>query len=306
MQNDKRVIFLGSKKSGLNCLKAIYNINPTALVGVITIDDREDSRSSLYEIIAFCKINSIEIKIAKSKYESERCIKFFKPDLAIVFGWYWIISHKVINESELGFIGVHYSILPKYRGCSPLVWSIINGDEEIGFSVFSLTKNMDEGDIWYQYKRKLNNNDDIGNILQEFDDVFVTEIQTLYPNILKKNLKPSPQNKELATYCKQRKPIDGLINWSENATNVFNFIRAQSKPYPGAFSYYFNEKLIIWKSRIYSETISNYPCGIFIKINNSIIVSCGNNTAIELLEVNYLNHDGNAISIFKKFNIQTN
>ena len=99
-------------------------------------------------------------------------------------GWYWIFSEDVLNSVPNGFIGVHYSLLPKYRGFSPLVWSIINGENEAGFSMFSMNAGMDEGDIWLQKKISVGKNEYIGEIMDKFEKEVVNSFSELLPDIL--------------------------------------------------------------------------------------------------------------------------
>lgn len=146
----KRVLFLGSKKQGLLVLKKIYELSPETLIGIVTIDDRSYTRSMLSEFKLFSKKNSLSLFIAQNKKESEDFIIKVKPDLCMVVGWYWLITQQVLNFVPNGFIGIHNSFLPLFRGGSPLVWAIISGEKKIGFSFFSFTEKIDDGDVWIQ------------------------------------------------------------------------------------------------------------------------------------------------------------
>ena len=166
MKKIERVLFIGSKQLGLDCLKTIYSQSKETLVGVLTFDDTSDGRSKFNDFIDFCSTNEIPMFIAKNKTESEKIVKKQHPDICIVVGWYWLFSNEILSEVPNGLLGIHNSLLPKYRGGAPLVWSIINGEKNIGFSMFTLTEGMDEGDIWFQYKIELKQEDDINTILK--------------------------------------------------------------------------------------------------------------------------------------------
>lgn len=136
----------------------------------LTVDDRTDSRSVFDEFISFSKENNISLSVARDRKESEELILRLKPDLCIVVGWYWLIIKEILERVENGFIGIHNSLLPKYRGSSPLVWAIINGDEKVGISLFKFSDGIDNGDILFQRSIHISYEEYISNILQKLED----------------------------------------------------------------------------------------------------------------------------------------
>ncbi|MDO8994413.1 MAG: formyltransferase family protein, partial [Daejeonella sp.] len=170
MGNINKVLFIGSKKLGLNCLKAIRTVSENTISGVLTIDDSMDPRSVLQEYITYCKENNIKLSIAKNRKDSEQIIVYENPELCLVICWYWLFTKTILETVPFGFIGLHNSLLPKYRGGSPLVWNIINGEETVGFSLFSFTERMDDGVIWHQYKYNPDPNSNISTILDHLEE----------------------------------------------------------------------------------------------------------------------------------------
>ena len=162
-----RVLFIGSKDSGLKVLKKMYYAVPDKLVGCVTVDDLPDPRSSLIQIKEFCDENKIPIDILAGKNALTESLDKYKPDICFVMGWYYIIPEKLIGQVPGGFIGIHNSLLPLHRGFAPVVWAIINADKETGFSVFSIDKGMDTGEIWYQEKVKIEASDYINDVLRK-------------------------------------------------------------------------------------------------------------------------------------------
>jgi methionyl-tRNA formyltransferase len=242
----RRVLFVGSKKIGLSCLKEMYNLSKDSLIGVVTINDEDDTRSEFKNIQKFCKKNNIPVSIAPSKQQSEDIILSYKPDICFVIGWYWLISEKTLNKVPNGFLGIHNSLLPLYKGGSPLVWQLINGEEEVGVSMFTLTKGVDNGDLWFQQKVKINNIDNINDVLLKIESQTIKNFKLYYLDIIKGKKSPTPQPNITESYCAQRIPGDGLVDWKKSSIEISNFIRAQSKPYPGAYSFYKEQKLIFW------------------------------------------------------------
>lgn len=283
-------------------MKAMHSQSKETLIGVITFDDTADNRSKINDFMDFCSSNEIPIFIAKNKSDSEKIVKELHPDICFVVGWYWLISNDTLKGVPYGFLGIHNSLLPKYRGGSPLIWSIINGEKKIGFSIFTFTEGMDEGDIWLQCEFELKEEDDINSVLLKIEKEAVKQLNQNYLKILSRELKPIPQNHLNATYCAQRKPEDGLIDWNKSSTQIYNFIRAQSHPYPGAFTSYKSKKLIIWKAKMNSETYIGTPGQIARISKEGVTVICGNNKSITILDVEYEGIKTNSDTILKTIN----
>lgn len=299
MSQIQKILFIGSKQLGLNCLKAMHKISPKTLLAVLTFDDSSDTRSKYTDFGEYCNSNAIPFLTAKNRKDSEKIIEAQKPDMCIVVGWYWLVGSHVLKQVRHGLLGIHNSVLPKYRGSAPLVWGIINEEKRLGFSMFSFTEGMDEGDVWFEHDFELKEDDYISDVLQKLEKAAVVELNKHYLNIINQKLKPKVQNHQEATYCAQRIPSDGIIDWTQSAKQVYNFIRAQAKPYPGAFSMFKNEKLIIWRAKIKKETYYGTAGQVAQISSEGVFVICGDNKAIILEEVEYLGENQNPNQVFK-------
>ncbi|CAN5531471.1 formyltransferase family protein [soil metagenome] len=298
-KENRNILFIGSKSSGLELLKVLFsNIsesNREIKISVLTFDDSSDIRSKLYEYKIFTSENNIPITIANNRKEADLYIRAISPDICFVMGWYWIFSEKILSSVPNGFIGIHYSLLPKNRGFSPLVWSIINGEEYSGFSIFSMNAQMDEGDIWLQKKISIGKDEYIGEIMDKFEYEVINSFSDLLPQILNGSAKPGPQEKTGASYLKKREPEDGKIDWQESAEKIYNFIRAQTDPYPGAFTFFANKKIIVTSAKL-SQNISNDLPGIITeKTSEGVLVACGHKTSllIQTIEINGRKYNSN-------------
>lgn len=175
-------------------------------------------------------------------------VEEYQPDLCIVVGWYWLIPEAMMASVRLGFVGIHFSLLPLYRGSSPLVWAMIHGERETGVSMFTLVKDVDAGDLWGQRRIEILPGEYIGTVLLRLEDEASTLIKDVFPQMLRAEVRPVPQDHSRATYCSPRSPEDGVIDWDWSAERVLRFIRAQSKPYPGAFTHVDTDRLTIWRA----------------------------------------------------------
>lgn len=295
------MLFVGSKVSGLKVLKKIFTLSGNRLVGCVTMDDTEDPRSELSGFCSFCKENSIDIDILKGKCDLTNSIDRFKPDICFVMGWYAIISEALLDKIRGGFIGIHSSLLPKHRGFAPVVWAMIAGEDKTGFSVFSLDRGMDTGDVWYQKEIAIEKCDYIADVLKKIDVEIDKFFDLGFERILLGQVRPEHQRKENVSYGAKRTNEDGKINWEKTAWEIYNFIRAQSKPYPGAYAFYQSQLVRIWKADIFPYMIQGTPgqVGMINRERNEVVVVCGNDTGIVLHELEVSGNITFATSVIK-------
>lgn len=296
-----RVLFMGSKQLGLRVLKEMYSLAPGNLIGAATIDDTDDTRTKYDEFRQFAEAQGLELRVADNRKHSEQIVQKLKPDLCFVVGWYWLIGEATLSAVPCGFIGIHNSLLPKFRGGSPLIWSIIKGEREVGFSLFSFTPGMDDGKIWAQGSVSLEDHDYISSVLEKLESKALEVLQRNYLQILNGSATPVDQNEEFATYCAQRFPRDGNIDWGKPAQEVYNFIRAQSDPYPGAFTFFQGQEMKIWRARPFEKPYSGTPGQVARITSDEVYVICGDDRALALEEVEIDGRRGKAADFIKSF-----
>lgn len=294
-----RALFIGSKRMGLKALRKMYELSPEDLIGVITIDDGKDTRSVYNDFLEYCNSIYVPLQTVANKAQFNQSIEGLKPDICFVVGWYWLIDKQILDSVPRGFIGVHNSLLPKYRGCAPLVWAIINDEKEVGFSLFSFTEDMDAGDIWAAGAIPVQEDDFIDDILYKLEDKLIAVLDEKYLSIIRDMIKPQPQRHEDATFCAPRTPADGKIDWNRPARYIYNFIRAQSKPYPGAYTFYRGKIMKIWCAKLFDAQYFGTP-GQIARIDKSgVYIICGDNQAIILLDVEFDDITDNANRFIK-------
>lgn len=279
----KRITFLISKQLGLKILEASIEVQKFAILEVITIDDSHDSRCELKAIQELCKNHSIKCSIAQSRKDSERLVAESNPDTVMVCGWYWIISSKLLQTVPGGFFGLHFSELPKFRGSAPLVWTILSGQQLAGASFFQFREGIDDGPIAAQIVVPIAENDDVGILLAKLTQASLRCWKDLLPKIATGTLRLKEQNHENATYCSTRRPEHGLIDWSLSSSELHNFIRAQTTPYPGAYTYYKGEVLRIWKATPYPNKYYSNPGQVISRDLKGVLVGCGQESALWIL-----------------------
>jgi len=244
------VVFIGSKTIGYCCMRACEEVAPNTIRAILTLQDTDDSRSAYSDFSRFVRDRNIPLHLYKKSSDLDEFITKNKAELCIVVGWYWIIKKEVLDKVPYGFVGLHGSLLPKYRGGSPLVWSIINGDTETGVSLFYFADGLDNGDIIAQAGFNIKKEDTIKEVSDKATECATIIFKEYYPRLLQGNAPRTHQDEQQATYVPMRKPDDGLINWTWSPKRIQDFIRAQTKPYPGAFTYVRDRKVIIWNAEV--------------------------------------------------------
>jgi methionyl-tRNA formyltransferase len=280
-----RALFLGSKSLGLNIFRCLHESETNVEWKIVHPVDVADTRSASESFNQYAKEQNIDIFMASSAKEAKKIVIDFSPDVVFVSGWYWLIDDQTLSCSALGFYGIHNSLLPKYRGGSPLVWSIINGDSEVGATAFSFASGMDDGRILHQVRVSNTQKDDIGTILKKIETALVDTLPDTWRSLLNGTAQFTEQDHSLATFCGQRMPEDGKIDWAMSSMQVHNFIRAQTPPYPGAFDYLGERKIVFLRTEVEETLYFGTPGQILRRFSDNVLISCGGNSAINVLEV---------------------
>lgn len=184
-------------------------------------------------------------------YRSVGDLEFFLNNvdalLLLAAGWYHLVPRSLRKRFPLGCVGFHASLLPRYRGGAPLNWALLNGEREAGMSLFELSDNTDEGDLYGQKAFPIGEDDTIADLLDRAEEAALSLVSECIPGILQGRLRPSPQH-GAPSYCLQRFPEDGLIDWSCDSTRILRLIRATTHPYPGAYTFLEGRRLVIWQA----------------------------------------------------------
>ncbi|HBL78247.1 MAG: hypothetical protein A2W90_16670 [Bacteroidetes bacterium GWF2_42_66] len=264
-----RVGFLCSGALGLQTLKAL---NRSLLPQFIFTDKNS------VDIIEFAGKHSIPIFVGNPrKNVPSSFLKIFDTDIIFSINYLFIVEENIMNHPRLYAINFHGSLLPKYRGRTPHVWAIINGEKETGITAHIMEKGCDTGDILSQKKIEIQENDTGANILERYKAIYPQMVEELIEKIEGNSIKRVKQDNTKATYFGKRTPGDGQINWNWQKERIRNWVRAQADPYPGAFTKINNSKLTINQIRFtehgYDESMPN---GLILATNPKIMVKTPN------------------------------
>jgi len=212
--------------------------------------------------------------------ENLRFLTNLKPDLILVMGWSQILKESILEIPKIGTIGSHPTELPKYRGRAPIPWSIIKKLKQSALTFFWMDSGIDNGDIFCQHKFNIDERDDATSLYRKITHLgktMIIESLTQINNGVRIRI-PQADSKFLE-YWEKRTPEDGKINWSKSAEEINTLIRATTFPYPGAFTFYNDSKLIIWNSEYLNDN-SVLPGKIIEIGKNGVKVGTGSGSIL--------------------------
>lgn len=254
------------------------------------------------KIIDLAQLRKIPLFIGNPR--SEKGKKFIKKlkkcNILFSINYLYIIEKNLFNFPELISLNIHGSLLPRYRGRCPHIWSIINGEDHVGITIHQIDEGCDTGDILIQEKIELTSSTTGAEVLDIYRERYPKLIKEALSLVQEKNFKLIPQNHSLQTYYGKRIPEDGLIDWRLPSGDLLNWIRALTAPYPGAFAKLNGNNVQIWKAKFLEITPSkNLSNGTIYKIEkDQLFVKIEDGT---LIITDYTNHKNIAIKTGQEF-----
>ena len=256
------------------------------LVGIVSNEPKRIGRGSKknHTPVGKYAINNSLNLITTSSLEDQRFIdkiSSLDPDLFILVA-YKILPKVILDIPSIGSINLHASLLPKYRGASPIQFAIMNGDKKTGVTTFLIDEKVDHGKIILQKEFDISKDDNYGSII---DKVVKVGSKILIDSIagarIGKNL--LSQNQDNVTFAPKISKKMYQIKWQDSAEKNFNKIRAFS-PFPGAYSYFQNKRIKIFKAIVLSGSVNKSDNAIITIKKNRVIVNCADKR-LELLVV---------------------
>jgi len=245
-----KIIFVGSQEIGEACLNTLLKLDHEIMLIISEpLASHEKIKNEVMLLAENQNIPFLEVKDIH-KDEVRNRIKKISPDLIVVCGWRKVIKPEILDIPKKGSIALHSSLLPRYRGFAPMTWPIINGEKETGITMIYMAEGIDNGDIIGQIKYKIGLKDTGYDIYKKAIDG-ATKLLVKYIPLIEVGKEPrKKQREENASFATARVPDQGIIDWTKNAKDIYNLIRALTKPYPGAFTYHKGKKLFIWEAEI--------------------------------------------------------
>ena len=280
----KKIIFMGTPFFAVPILKSLYQ-NGFPLSVVYTQPPQKSHRgqkinkSPVQGISETLNIDFRSPQSLKDNKEEYEFLKNLNADLAIVVAFGQIIPKEFLSLTKKGFINIHASILPKWRGAAPIQRSIMNLDTETGISIMRINEKLDSGPISNIYKIKLDQDLNAKEVSEKLSLLAADKILDNVDDILIGNLNFVDQDHSKATYAKKIFKNEGQINWNDDVSKIIGKINGLY-PSPGAF---FNFKGVRYK--ILKAEVGNGIGKIGEVITNNLEIACNNNKSIKILEI---------------------
>ncbi|MDC0429618.1 methionyl-tRNA formyltransferase [Candidatus Pelagibacter sp.] len=280
----KKIVFMGTPMFAVPILKSLYQ-NGYPISNVYTQPPQKSQRgqrinkSPVQGIAETLNLEFRTPKYLKNNYEEFEYFKTINADLAIVVAYGQIIPKEFLSLTKKGFINIHASLLPRWRGAAPIQRSIMNLDKEVGISIMKIAEQLDTGPVCNTYKLNLENNLNASDVSDKLSSIAAKKILNNIDDILEDKSNFIDQDHSKATYASKIQKAEGEINWNEDAKKINGKINGLY-PVPGAFFIYKGERYKILKAEI-GNGIGN-PGEV---VTDYLEVCCGGNQSIKIKEI---------------------
>jgi len=280
----RKIIFMGTPIFAVQILKSLYQ-NGFPISVVYTQPPQRSQRGQKINkspVQNIAEILNLEFRTPeklKNNKEEYEFLKKLDADLAVVVAYGQVIPKEFLELTKKGFINIHASILPRWRGAAPIQRSIMNLDEETGISIMKISEKLDTGPVCNVYKLELNQNDNSQDVSEKLSYLASEKILDDLEMILTGEAKFIEQDHSKATYAKKIQKSESLINWSDSTDKIIGKINGLF-PTPGAFFNFNGERYKILKAEI-----GNGRGQIGEVISDQLEIVCGKNQSIKILEI---------------------
>lgn len=272
-----RIVFMGTPDIAAGVLDALIK-SRHEIVGAVTQPDKPNARGN--EII-FSPVKKLALEndipvfqpLKASAPEFVEKLAELKPDIIVVAAFGQLLKTNLLELPRFGCINVHASLLPKYRGASPIQWSIINGDSETGVTIMHMAAGLDTGDIILQRTLPLDGTETAGSLYDALTELSGPVLLEALDKIEDGTAERIPQDDSKSCYVSVLKKSMGLLSFEKSAVELERLIRGLI-PWPGAFFYLKNGKMLkLWKCGVAAEYAEGEPGQIIIKDERLFIVT---------------------------------
>lgn len=272
------IVFLGTPEFALPALEALID-NHLAPILVITQPDQPIGRKQLLTsppVKQFAIKNNLAVVQPRNKKELIEIFSKAEPDICILVAYGQIIPEELLIKPLHGFLNIHPSLLPKYRGSSPIQAVILNNEKKTGVSIIKLVSQVDAGPIFGQSEIKILPTDNTQALSRKLAQAGAELLIKILPDYLADKIKPQIQAEESATFTEIIERSDGQINWLNQAHQIDSQFRA-FYPWPGVFTYFAGKRLKIVNLSVLGGNFQTNlgPGQVFLGPKGELAVQCG-------------------------------
>lgn len=246
------VVFFGSPRFAVPSLESLIDAGEE-IVSVVTQTDKPAGRSGEPQPPPV-KVRAIErgLRVLQPRSMKDedflRELESIRPEFIVVVAYGRILTPRVLNAPSIAPVNLHASLLPRYRGASPMAWAVMNGEKTTGLTTMIITEGLDEGDILLQETHEIREEDTAGSLAERLSLAGGPLLVKTLRGLRDGSVKPRAQTGQ-ADYAPLLKKDDGRVDWSRPARDLYNFVRGMH-PWPGAFSYLDGTRVKLLKVRV--------------------------------------------------------
>ena len=273
-----RTVWVSFDTIGRDCLGAAADVG-AEIVGIVTlpgpIDPDRSGQCSFDDVAGRLDAALIETRDVNA-LETLNEIRKLQPELIFVVGWSQIVRERFIALAREGVFGMHPTLLPRHRGRAPIPWTILGGLARTGVTLFEIVDaTPDSGSIVGQLTLDISPDETATTLFARIAEAHVELTRELLPQLLAGRAPRVPQDPTRASAWPRRVPADGIIDWETRAPYLYDWVRAQTRPYPGAFTFLGDEKVVVWRARPV-ELEARAPAGTVVaELPDGPVVACG-------------------------------
>ena len=274
-----RTVWVSFDTIGRECLEAAADAG-AEVVGVVTlpgpIDPNRSGQCAFDEVAARLGATLVETADVNDP-ETLEAVGELDPELIFVVGWSQIVREPFLALAREGVFGMHPTLLPRHRGRAAIPWAILSGLARTGVTLFEIVDaTADSGAIVGQVVVEIEVDDTAETLFQRISDAHVELIREYVPQLLARSGPRLPQDPSRASSWPKRTPPDGIIDWETRAPYLYDWVRAQTRPYPGAFTFLGDEKVVVWRARPVDDVDAAAPAGTIVAARpEGPVVACG-------------------------------
>jgi methionyl-tRNA formyltransferase len=273
-----RTVWVSFDTIGRDCLQAAADVG-AEIVGVVTlpgpIDPNRSGQCSFDDVAGRLGAVLHETRDVNSE-ETIAAVRALEPDLVFVVGWSQLVRDPFIALAREGVFGMHPALLPRHRGRAPIPWAILTGLARTGVTLFEIVDaSADSGSIVGQVTRDIGPDETATTLFARIAEAHVELTRELVPQLLARAAPRIAQDPSRASSWPRRAPADGIIDWETRARYLYDWVRAQTRPYPGAFTFLGAEKVTVWGARPVELAVTA-PAGTIVDVRaEGPVVACG-------------------------------
>ncbi len=277
------IVFFGTHEFGVTILKSLARDDRFAIDLVITQPDKPVGRKQILTPPPVKNIaNTLKIKTEQPENLKNFHLEKNKFDVAVTAQYGLLIPSHLFSETRHGFVNVHTSLLPKYRGASPIQSALINGETETGVTIMNMDAGMDTGDILTQEKIMIDPDETYPELDSRLARVGSEILTKILPEYIEGKIIPKKQNNEEATVCKKLSREDGKIDWNKTTEEIYNLYRGTT-PWPGIWTMLNNERVKLLKIK---PAQTRLEPGVIQTSEDKIYVGTGDGS-IEIIKIQF-------------------